>query len=273
MKRRTWLWSALLAVAGISTWLSACQKDASAPANPNANQKKINIVLMDNPSLDLKRVLVDILMVEVKIEDESVTPHVEYWDTLDARPGIYDLLKLQNGVDTLLASGFVAPAGKIQKLRLTLGPRDSVQVDNVTYPLLIKGNNNKVIIDIPDVDQIDPNNFVIWIDFDAHGSVIRERNNQFELRPRLKTFSANKTSRLRGRVRPDDANAVLMAIAGGDSLIAIADHNGKFEFRGLRGSTCRLEVNGQNGYQDTIITNIILRPGDRTELPDIVLRR
>jgi Domain of unknown function (DUF4382) len=273
MKSKTGIWYALIAITAAATWFSACQKDVPNPADPNAGKKKINIVMMDNPSLDLRRVLVDIQMVEVKIEDESVTPHLEYWDTLDARPGIYDLLKLQNGVDTLLASGFIAPAGKIQKLRLTLGSRDSVQVDNVTYPLRIKGNNNKIIIDIPDVDQIDPNNFVIWIDFDAHGSVIRENNNQFELRPKLKTFSSNKTSRLRGEVKPDDANAILMAIAGGDTLIAIADDDGDFEFRGLKGNTCRLEVNGQNGYQDTVITNIALRPGDRTELPRIVLHR
>ena len=84
----------------------------------------------------LLKVLVDIRYIEVKVDtsgnnhnddyynndhdgDNDHHDHDQYgkWDTLNITPRVYDLLKLKNGVDTLIANSY-ALAGKITKIRI-----------------------------------------------------------------------------------------------------------------------------------------------------------
>ena len=63
------------------------------------------------------------------------------WQDLQIRPGVYDLLTLRNGTDTLLASGTI-PEGKIKRIKITLGTNNSLVKDSVSYPLnLWKGDS------------------------------------------------------------------------------------------------------------------------------------
>jgi hypothetical protein len=50
---------------------------------------------------------IDIQKVEVKVETDSAGVEREFWETLNTRPGIYNILNFRNGIDALLASGFV----------------------------------------------------------------------------------------------------------------------------------------------------------------------
>jgi hypothetical protein len=49
-------------------------------------------------------------------------------------PGIYDLLKLSNGVEKLIATDTLE-ISKVQQIRLILGTRNTVVLDGITYPL------------------------------------------------------------------------------------------------------------------------------------------
>jgi hypothetical protein len=54
--------------------------------------------------------------------------------TLNVVPGIYDLLKLSNGVEKLIATDTLE-ISKVQQIRLILGTRNTVVLDGITYPL------------------------------------------------------------------------------------------------------------------------------------------
>ena len=198
------------------------------------------------------------------------------WDTLDIRAGVYNLLNFSNGIDTLLATGYT-PAGKILKIRITLGNSNSVMIDSVSYPLQLYRNTHQVIVCVrhdDDVEQISPGNLRMFLDFDASRSIIRIDNNRFVLRPRIGLFVPSRTASIEGRVIPERAKAVVAAYASGDTLVAIPDNDGEFKIRGLRGNSADLFINATaNGYRDTIITGIAIRPGQEKNIGTISLRQ
>ncbi|MBX9785411.1 MAG: DUF4382 domain-containing protein [Chitinophagaceae bacterium] len=241
-----------------------CKKEASV----TNGKQKVQVFLTDNP-VNFQAVNIDIQKVEVKLEFDSAGVEHERWETLQIRPGVYNILNFRNGVDTLLAQGFVGK-GELKKLRLTLGSRNSVVADNVTYPPLKKP---EVIIDLDDISEINPSDFRIHIDFDASGSIIRINNNQFELEPRIRTFDDDHDGRIEGKVLPKDAKAIISVTGGGQTLVALPDDDdGGFKIRGIKASVADLVIDATaNGYRDTIIKNINV--SKEVKLGTITLRK
>src|ERR1051325_8118562 len=77
---------------------------------------RLQVKLTDSPG-DYQEVNIDIQGVEVNSEEGVQTSG---WRALDVEKGIYNLLELTNGLDTLLGSA-VLPAGRISQIRLILG--------------------------------------------------------------------------------------------------------------------------------------------------------
>lgn len=276
----------------------SCQKERDSNNNEiPEGQQRVRIRLSDNP-VNFDAVNVDIQRVEVLIipdscrggrDDDGPRNHCDYdndgnngnygdcavWDTLDIRAGVYNLLDLSNGVDTLLANGFTVE-GKIKKIRLTLGAQNSVVVDSISYPLTLWNGHNRVTINVrgDDVDQVTPGDLQLWLDFDAGRSIVRVSNNRFVLKPILRIWLPPQTAALEGRVQPERAGAVVSAISNSDTLIAIPDHHsGKFKIRGLRGTTADVFINAtRNGYIDTTLTGLQLQRGRTTDVGTIQLR-
>lgn len=275
----------------------ACQKENNFNGNVPEGQQRINIRLSDNP-VNFDAVNVDLQRVEVLVfpdscrnrsgdqENQDETCHHDHdgdredhddcavWDTLAIRPGIYNLLALSNGADTLLASG-ITVAGKIKKIRLTLGTSNTVIVDSISYPLTLLNGNNRVTINVraEHIETLTPGDVQVWLDFDAGMSIVRVTNNHFVLKPLLRLWLPSQTASIKGKVIPLNAAAVVAAISNGDTLIAMPDHHdGRFKIRGLRGSTAAIFINATaNGYRDTTITGITLQRGRDTDIGTIQL--
>lgn len=256
----------LVAVTVLMTFLLlSCKKEGSGIAN----KQKVSIYLTDNP-VNFQAVNINIQKVEVKVEIDSAGTEREFWDSLVIRPGIYNILNFRNGVDTLFAQGYVTK-GEIKKIRITLGQGNTVVVDSVTYPLTLK--KPTVIIDVDDISTIDPNNIKLNLDFDACGSIIKISNNQFELQPKIRTFSDDHDGRIEGVVTPKEAAAIVSVTFGGQTLLAIPEKDGKFKIRGIKAGVVDLTVNATaNGYRDTTITNITVG-NKEVKLPTIVLKK
>jgi hypothetical protein len=295
MKIRKFLFASIL-IASAFLLYTSCRKEASGSAN---NQQRVRVRLADDPAINFSAVNVDIQRVEVLVmpdscrdrddsddhdehhgnqveDDDHGDHHCAVWDTLDIRPGVYNLLNLANGTDTILASGLTVN-GKIQKIRLTLGTQNSVTIDSVSYPLAIWNSNHQVIIKVrgEDVDQVTPGDLQLWLDFDAGRSVVQVSQNHFVLKPYLRTWRPSNSAAIRGRIVPGSARAVVSAISSGDTLIAIPDRgNGQFKIRGLRGSTATVFVNATaNGYRDTTITAVSLTAGRETDIGTVQLHQ
>lgn len=295
--------SAAISAAGLVSLLLilfgvfSCQKEKDVNQTVPEGQQRVRIRLSDNP-VSFDAVNVDIQRVEVLVfpdscrkngnddDDDDRNCHHDrngdrdrdrddcaVWDTLDIKAGVYNLLDLTNGADTLLATGFTI-AGRIKKIRLTLGTQNSVVIDSVSYPLSSWNDFNRVTINVrgEDIDQINPSDLQLWLDFDAGRSIVKIRNNQFVLKPYLRVWLPAQTASIKGKVLPDNADAVVSAVSDGDTLVAIPHDNGWFKIRGLRGNTADVLINATaNGYRDTTLTGVSLVKGQETDIGTIEL--
>jgi hypothetical protein len=158
----------IFAIAAIS-----CKK-----SNTNST---LQVRLTDAPTA-LQEVNVDIREVHVKFSDDSSSSNG--WLTLTANARVYNLLGLQNGVDTVLAAGVFAP-GIVKEIRFVLGPNNSVKDNGIVYPLTIpSGATSGLKIKIN--KSLGAPLETLIIDFDAALSVKQEGPGDYKLRPVLK---------------------------------------------------------------------------------------
>ena len=104
-------------------------------------------------------------------------------NTLNTNAAVYNLLKLQNGVDTLLASGTVQ-TGTLKEIRLILGTNNTVVVGGTSFPLTIpSGEESGLKIKVGKNVSAGLDSLVV--DFDAALSIKSEPGG-YKLRPVLR---------------------------------------------------------------------------------------
>jgi len=262
-----------------SAILTACQKGVSDVNVRNVNQPhRATIFLTDDQVPLFDSVFIDLQKLEVKVEDEILG--TESWVTLNIRPGVYNILRLRNGIDTLFATGTL-PNADIRKLRLTLGTRNSITIGSQSLPLRIHDNEMQVVVNIEagDFEIVGSDQVLFWMDFDLAGSIRVDnsgpgKNNGFELKPHIKIFTKSKSGRIEGKIFPEEAHAMVMAIHGADTTMAIPDDDdGEFKIAGLHEGVYSVFVHGQNGYNDVAIDNIRVANGEDTHIPAITLHK
>jgi hypothetical protein len=269
---------------------SACQKETSTTDGTTSKQN-VMVYLNDDPSLDFSKVLVDIRYVEVKVDtgrraenhdgddhDENDDHHSgnEFgkWDTLSVTPGIYDLMRLRNGADTLLANGF-AVNGRITKLRFTLGDNNTVWTDSThSIPLSICDRRQYVYAKVKSdhIDTVANGQVRINIDFDINKS-IKRRDGGYCLQPMIKSYSHHHTGELEGKVLPWEARTLVKVFNSTDTAYGLPERDGEFKIAGLSDGNYDVLFDGTNGYQDTTIRNISISSNHETKLPTISLHK
>lgn len=278
----------------LTTGLISCKRETSFSTNTAPPGKQaVMVYLNDDPVPNLQKLLIDIKYIEVKVDTGNIHHNDDYynddhnadddhhdhdnfgkWDTLSITPRVYDLLKLKNGVDTLVANSF-AHAGKITKIRITLGSNNSVWTDSThSYPLLLCDNNPYVYVRILSntIDSLANGQVRIRIDFDAAKSVEYE-NGQYCLKPRLKSYSEKNTGKIEGVVKPREAHATIIAYNATDTAFAIPEEEGEFQLRGLKPASYSVHYKATSPYMDTTITNVQLQAGQTVKLPVVTLHK
>jgi hypothetical protein len=258
--------------------LYACTKDRSASQqNIQSNQPATaKIYLTDHQTPIFDSVFIDIQKLEVKLEDSNSIN--DGWVTLTINPGVYNILRFRNGLDTLFANGTL-PNSHIRKIRLTLGTNNSLMKNGQSIPLKIKDNDKQVVANLDDSNfDVTGSQVFFWIDFDAGNSIQVDNsgsgnNNGFLLKPHIKIFTHSKSGRIAGKVFPKAADPIVKAIIGSDTATAIPDHEGEFKIVGLNAGTYKIFIDAQNGYVDTTINNVIVRKGEDTHFPTINLHQ
>jgi len=288
--------SKVLAFTGILFLLlafSACQKTITEElpgGDPNSQTASVNIYLTDDPSLVFEEVNIDILKLEIKVEDSAEMRHENEhegqsddddqkghvsggWMPLEIHPGVYNILKFRNGLDTLFASASFPTDHSVRKVRLTLGSNNSVVLNGSILPISLKGNDNIVVIKLAELEISSTGNSVtnFWLDFDA-GRSIRQHGDELELKPQVKAFRKEKTGSIEGRVLPAAANALVYAINGTDTASAKPEREGEFRIVGLKAGTYRLFIDATaNGYIDRTIENVVVENKEDSKTGTITL--
>lgn len=258
----------------------ACKKEVSADASSvNVNkQHTVKVYLTDDQTPVFDSVFIDLQGLQIKLDDDTL-PN-DGWISLAIRPGVYNILRFRNGLDTLFATGNL-PNAKIKKIRLILDDNNSVMKDGKTFPLQLHGNDREVEVDFENnsFEIIPPGQVLFWIDFDASRSIQFDNSgsgnhNGFRLRSHIRIFTKRHTGIIEGRVLPADADARVMAINGTDTITAIPeDDKGEFKIVGLKPGVYDVLYDAQNNYRDTTITGVMVRSNEDTHLPTIILGR
>jgi hypothetical protein len=269
----------------------SCNKERSLNTD---GKQRVTIRINDHPLEGLTNVWVDVQYVEVKVDttsgrrddddydddendddDDKDCDRYGTGDTLKITPGIYDMLRFRNGLDTLLATGFVNN-GTIHKVRITLGNRNEISKDSAVtrIPLRICNRKPYVYVKLKDKEHTEIVNgeVRIQLDFDIARS-ISYRDGRYCLQPYIKAYSKNKTGSVEGEVAPRAANAMPMLFNSTDTAYTLPDEEGEFEIGGLKPGTYSLRFNPAANYRDTLLTGIIVKAGEETELRKIELKQ
>ena len=158
----------------VSIGFIACKK--------NDTTSNLQIRLTDAPT-NLKEVNVDIQQINVKFDDDTSNTS-SGWVALQTNARVYNLLRLQNGIDTLLASAPVQQ-GILKQIRFVLGPNNTVKdTFNVVSPLTIpSGSESGLKIKISKKLGLTLETLVL--DFDTDLSIKKESSG-YKLRPVIK---------------------------------------------------------------------------------------
>lgn len=268
----------MLSIVLVSIIFYSCQKDISGNTSDVNKPHGVTIYLTDHQTPIFDSVFIDLQGLEVKLEDDTL-PNGG-WVNLNINPGVYNILRFRNGLDTLFATGTL-PNARVKKVKLILGTQNSVMKNGQSFPLRIKDEDREVIA------NLDGSNFEIttsgqvlfWIDFDAGNSIQVDNsgsgnNNGYRLKSHIRIFTRSRSGEIEGKVLPLAADPIVKAVIGSDTATAIPDDDdGEFKIVGLTAGTYKLMIDGQNGYNDTTINNVIVRNREDTHLPTIILHQ
>lgn len=163
MKMKHIVLSSVLAIT-----LFACKKE---------KESTVLLRMTDAPT-ELDAVNIDLKQVNIKFDNDSTS-----WVAMDTKPGIYNLLEFQNGVDTLIAQG-TYPTDVVKEIRLVLGENNSIITAGQTYPLTVpSGSESGLKIKVNKKLNATIENLLI--DFDALLSIQKETDG-YKLRPVIK---------------------------------------------------------------------------------------
>lgn len=150
----------------------ACSKDKDETPN---SPTRIMVYMHDQP-IAYQQVNIDLQSIEIKGNgDGEVVVLGDY-------AGIYNLLDLQNGIDTLIANTEVTYS-YVSQVRLILGPNNTVMVDSTLYDLQTPSAQQsglKINVQTP-LNNMDT--LMISLDFDASQSVHQMGNDEYQLHP------------------------------------------------------------------------------------------
>ena len=150
--------------------------------NDSNGQSTLQVRMTDAPTA-LEQVNVDIQSVSIKYRDDDKDSTLN-WVDLKTTAGIYNLLSLQNGVDTLLATG-VVPERQIKEIRFKLGTNNTVKNNGTVYPLTIPSGEDSGL-KIKFSKKLSTGLNLLLLDFDAAMSVSQNGSGVYKLKPVIK---------------------------------------------------------------------------------------
>jgi len=248
--------------------LAACSKNDN---NSNTEgQAKVQMVLTDAPGLAYDALYLDIREVSINnsTTDEGWVPYPV--GSVFAQP--INILDYRNGKTIAIGDPLSLPAGKIEQIRLVLGDKSTIVVNGQTEKLTVPSGVVKVNLH----QELLPNGvYKIWVDFDAARSVKVHGtgSGKYILRPVIKAFVDQANGQIRGYVKPAEAEALIYALKGVDTLgSAIPAIDGFYQFVGLPAGSYSLSFDAStaSGYRDSTVSNVNVVYGQATDVGTLV---
>ena len=228
---------------------------------------KLEVKLTDAPG-DYQEVNIDIQSVEVHSSEGNQNSG---WTTLDVKEGVYNILELTNGLDTLLATAEL-PVGRISQIRLILGDNNSVKIDGVSKPLSTPSAQQSGLKLNLQAVLTEGITYTITLDFDAARSIVDKGNGTYSLKPVIRALETATSGAIKGTVTPLEAAPAVFAIAGTDTVAtAYTDATGKFILRSIPAGTYTVSFDPKTGYLPMQKTSVSVSVGNITDLGTVTI--
>jgi hypothetical protein len=235
---------------------------------------KLEVRLTDGPGR-YQEVIVDIQDVQINPSSDSD----DGWISLEVNRGKYDLLKLTNGLDTLIGSAQLPP-GKISQLRLMLGEENKVTYRGRSYDLIPSSAKHSALK--VDVDTLEAGKtYTILLDFDAARSVVRTGFRKFTLKPVIRASlevtggtsedAEKEKGGIEGIVSPSSVKPTIYAIAGTDSVSTSTDDLGMFVIMNLDIGIYRLLVIPGDEFFPLEVDSVRVNSNEMTDAGVLIL--
>jgi len=252
-----------MAIALSSICYVSCTKDNST--SPSSGTAQYNMYMTDAPA-GYQQVNVDIIGAQVN----SATAG---WVGLNIHPGIYNLLTLTNGKDTLLATGMVAVGG-VSQVRLILGEDNTVMVNNTLYPLQTPSAEQSGLKLNINGTLVAGTVYNVTLDFDAGMSVVQTGNGSYILKPVIRALISPDNGVIKGIISP--ANSVTAIVAVSESSDSTSSYSsaisGDFMVNTLPTGSYKVIIMPQPPYAIQTFTSVAVVSGQVTDMGTITLQ-
>lgn len=248
-----------LALSAISAlFLVACSREGSNSGSDN--KARLQVALTDDPG-DYEAVFIDVEDIKINYSDD---PNNGWVSLANVHSGEYDLLKLINDDDTILADAEVGP-GTISQIRLVLGSDNYVQIDGQRIKLETpSAQQSGLKLNIHQTVEAGLL-YKILLDFDVAKSIVQTGNGKYILKPTIRTVLEAAGGTIKGNVKPFDfQSAVLVFKAANDTVASTysSTTDGGYMVRGLAAGPYSLHfIPTDTTYRDTIITGVNVANG------------
>ena len=256
----------ILSIISLSV-LNSCKKNTTSDG-----KARLQVFLTDDPG-DYEAVYIDVDDVQINVTGDDTNG----WQSLKGvNAGVYDLLKLVNDEDTILADAEI-PSGRLHQIRLVLGSENYVKL--VGIPGLIK-------LETPSAQQsglklniqyevTNERLYTILLDFDVAKSIVYTGNSKYVLKPTIRAVLNAVGGTIKGVVMPKDFQTAVYAIQGVDTIATtFSGLNGGYIIKGLpAGSYNVLYRPTMNTYHDSLRTGISVMFNTTTKIDTTFLRQ
>jgi hypothetical protein len=209
--------------------MSSCTKDTT----DNKQTAKLTVRMTDAPA-NYDEVLIDVQGVEVTGNGGTAV-------MLNTTAKVYNLLDLSNGVNTLIATGDLS-AGTVSQIRLILGTNNSVKVAGVVHPLTTpSAMQSGLKLQVNQTFEAGVE-YSILLDFDASQSIVLTGNNEYQLKPVIRTIDTAISGSIKGSVSPLTGNVLITATSNGVTYTSVTAANGSFLIAGLPLGTYNITI-------------------------------
>ncbi len=236
-----------------------CSKESAQTAN-------LQVRLSDAPG-DFKEVNIDIEGVQVNTDSSSASSG---WKSLNIKKGVYNLLKLTNGLDTLLGN-IQLPEGQVSQLRLILGSNNTVNVSGQPFALNTpSGQQSGLKIQVHTTLKAGIT-YKIILDFDAARSIVLTGSGKFNLKPVIRSAVEAESGAIKGIVTPMTSTPAVFVINGQDTIASTYTDpfTGKFLINGVVPGAYTVWFSPKSGYQAMGISNVNVTLGNVTNIDTV----
>ncbi|MDB5118984.1 MAG: putative lipoprotein [Sphingobacteriales bacterium] len=240
----------------VAALFSSCKSDKTSSVT------RFNMTMTDSPGA------YDAVILSIK-EVHVLSSAGESTIAIGSQP--FDILKFRLGKDTLLASQDL-PSGRLQEIRLVLNETGNrVKVGGIYYDLTTPSSQQSGLkLKVQD-DLTGGIAYTLKLDFDVAKSIVLTGNGKYSLKPVIRAIPNAVSGALTGMIMPTSSNAMIMAIAGLDTIGAIADTTGKFFFPGMPAGSYKVNVVPQSPYMPKSIESVVIVNGSVKDMGTITL--